>query len=115
MIFSINNVTSNEENEGYNFSFIPYYRVYFGDKPNAGFFIDGNVALYSQKHTDGDFFTNAKEGGIGFGLGFGIGKKYKTKSGWVGEFSFGLTRTLINSDKINLIYPRGGITIGKIF
>jgi hypothetical protein len=62
-----------------------------------------------------DFFTNEKEGGVGFGLGFNVGKKYKTKNGWVAEFSFGLSRTLINSEKINLIYPRGGIIIGKIF
>jgi hypothetical protein len=44
-----------------------------------------------------------------------LGKKYKTKSGWIAEFTFGLTRTLINTDKIDLIYTRGGITIGKQF
>ncbi|PQJ76678.1 DUF3575 domain-containing protein [Polaribacter glomeratus] len=119
MLFSINDTSSNENNNessnGYNFSLIPYYRVYFGQQTNSGFFIDGNLALYSQKHTTGDFFTNAKEGGTGFGIGFGVGKKYKTKKGWVAEFTFGLIRTLINADKIDLIYPRVGITIGKQF
>ena len=113
--FSLGNNANDEEDNSYNFSLIPYYRVYFGDAPNTGFFVEGNVTLYSQKYTDGDFFTNEKEGGVGFGLGFNVGKKYKTKNGWVAEFSFGLSRTLINSEKINLIYPRGGIIIGKIF
>jgi hypothetical protein len=116
LLFSINNINTPEENnEGINFSLTPYYRVYFGDERNSGFFIDGNLAVYSQKQRDGDFFSNAKEGGTGFGVGFGIGKKYSTKSGWVGEFSFGITRTLINADKVDFIYPRGGITIGKRF
>jgi hypothetical protein len=113
--FSLGNNANNEDNNLYNFSLIPYYRVYFGEKPNEGFFVDGNVTLYSQKFTNGDFFTNEKEGGVGFGLGFNVGKKYKTKNGWVAEFSVGLSRTLINADKINLIYPRGGIIVGKIF
>ena len=107
--------TSSGSSIGINFSLIPYYRVYFGKKRNEGFFVDGNLALYSQKQTNGDFFTNEKEGGTGFGVGFGLGKKYKTKSGWIAEFTFGLTRTLINTDKIDLIYTRGGITIGKQF
>ncbi|QTD37413.1 DUF3575 domain-containing protein [Polaribacter batillariae] len=115
MGFSIDNSTNSENNTNYNFSLLPYYRIYFGNKPNAGFFIDGNLALYSQKQRHGDFFSEDKKGGTGFGFGFGIGKKYKTKKGWVGEFSFGLTRTLINKDKINLLYPRFGITVGKIF
>jgi hypothetical protein len=113
--FSIGDNVNDEDNNSYNFSFIPYYRVYFGEKPNEGFFVDGNLALYSQKYRDGDFFANEKEGGVGFGLGFNVGKKYKTKNGWVAEFSFGISRTLINAEKINLIYPRGGIIIGKIF
>jgi len=115
--FSINKTNSNDNdsNGNYNFSLIPYYRVYFGDKPHAGFFVDGNAALYSQKAIDGNFFVNKKEGGLGFGLGFDIGKKYKTKKGWVCEVYFGIARTLINTDKLNLIYLRGGIAVGKIF
>lgn len=115
MLFSLNSNSSNENNSAYNFSLIPYYRVYFGEQPNAGFFVDGNLALYSQKKTNGDFFSNEKEGGTGFGAGFGLGKKYKTKSGWVAEFTFGFTRTLINTDKIDLIYLRGGVSIGQLF
>ncbi|MFK8060071.1 MAG: DUF3575 domain-containing protein [Polaribacter sp.] len=114
--FSINNNNGNEENNNaYSFSVIPYYRIYFGEKPSAGFFIDGNLALYSQKQRKGDFFSNAKEGGTGLGIGFNVGKKYTTKKGWVGELSMGITRTLINADKIDLIYPRAGIIIGKVF
>jgi len=82
-------------------------------KPNTSFFVDGNAALYSQKKTDGDFFTDEKEGGLGFGFGFNVGTKYKTKGGWVAELSFGFTRTLINTDKLNKVFPRAGILIGK--
>ncbi len=118
--FSIDNNNSafydDSENDGkYNFSLIPYYRVYFEMKPNTSFFVDGNAALYSQRKTDGDFFTDEKEGGLGFGFGFNVGTKYKTKGGWVAELSFGFTRTLINTDKLNKVFPRAGILIGKTF
>ena len=102
--FSLQSNSKDEENSNYNFSIIPYYRVYFDEKPNTGFFIEGNAAIYSQNPIEGDFFNNEKDGGIGFGLGFSLGKKYTTKGGWIGEFSFGLTRTFINSDKLNLYY-----------
>lgn len=61
------------------------------------------------------FFSEEKQGGTGFGIGFNVGKKYRTKNGWIGEISFGISRTLVNSDKVNLLYPRAGIIIGKIF
>jgi hypothetical protein len=114
--FPIESGTSNIEN-GYNFSMNPYYRVYFGEKPNTGFFVDGNAALYSQRKTAGDFFTDEKEGGLVFGLGFNVGTKYKTKSGWVAESYIGLTRSIINSDNVNRnkIMLRMGIVIGKTF
>jgi hypothetical protein len=111
-LFSIEN---NEENISFNFAIIPYYRIYFGEKPNTGFFVDGNLGLYSQKKTDGDLFTNEKEGGLGLGVGFNLGKKYRTKKGWIGELSFGITRTITNQDNVNSVYLRGGIIIGKIF
>ena len=103
------------DTERFDFSLIPYYRIHFGETPNTGFFIDGNAAIYSQKSSDESLFVNEKKGGLGFGLGFNIGKKYKTKNGWVGETSFGLTRTVINSDQVHLIYPRFSITVGKAF
>ena len=113
--FAIDNKSNEEENNAYNFSLIPYYRVYFGEKPNAGFFVEANLTIYSQKKTAGDIFSSEKKGGTGFGIGFNVGKKYRTKNGWIGEFSFGVSRTLVNSDKVNLLYPRAGIIIGKLF
>ncbi|WP_158211805.1 DUF3575 domain-containing protein [Polaribacter tangerinus] len=115
LAFAVADNINDQENRLFDFSVIPYYRVYFGDKPNADFFIETNAAIYSQKKREGSFLKNEKEGGTGFGLGFNVGKKYRTKNGWIGEFSFGLSRTLINADKVDLIYPRAGIIIGKAF
>ncbi|MDG1320789.1 MAG: DUF3575 domain-containing protein [Polaribacter sp.] len=100
-----------------NFIMNPYYRVYFGEKPNTGFFVDGNAALFSQRKTEDDFFTGEKERGMAFGFGFNVGTKYKTKNGWVAETYFGLTKTVINSEYVKRtnILLGIGIIIGKTF
>ena len=113
--FSIENNTELDNTTNYNFSIIPYYRVYFGKKPAAGFFIEANSPFFSQKYIEGSFFNNQSESGLGFGLGLSIGGKFMTKSGWVGEIYTGLARSFINTDKIRELYPRAGITIGKRF
>ncbi|QNM85915.1 DUF3575 domain-containing protein [Polaribacter pectinis] len=115
--FSIENNTDTETDNttNYNFSIIPYYRFFFGKKPAAGFFIEANAPLFSQKYIDGSFFNNQSEGGLGFGLGLSIGGKFMTKSGWIGEIYSGLARSFINTDKVRQLYPRAGITIGKRF
>ncbi|MFY0629762.1 MAG: hypothetical protein JXR05_05230 [Flavobacteriaceae bacterium] len=111
--FSIDN-----KNE-YQFLFIPNYRIFFGKKKAAGFFIEGNVAFFSQYEQKSTFFfgtinaTNNKK--IGVGVGFAIGSKFLSKSGFTGEIFTGTGRNFINTNKIDRYYPRIGISIGKRF
>lgn len=113
--FTIDSKTNIDETTNYKYSIVPYYRFYFGKKIAAGFFIEANTPLFSQKKIQGSFFNASSEGGIGFGLGLAIGGKFMTKSGWVGEIYTGVARSFVNTDKIGFLYPRVGITIGKRF
>lgn len=90
-----------------NYMLTPYYRFFFGKKRAAGFFIEGNAALFSE-----DYHSSNE---IGFGLGFGIGGKLLSKNNWTGELLLGLGRTLVNEEKTVDAYPRIGISIGKRF
>lgn len=107
----------------YKFSVIPYYRLYFGGKSAAGFFIEANAALIKQEVRTPD------TGFIGFifepvevvesnefttGIGLAIGGKFLTKRGWIGEVFAGGGRNFIN-DNASGGYPRLGIKIGKRF
>ncbi|GAB1308699.1 hypothetical protein KH5_13820 [Urechidicola sp. KH5] len=89
-----------------NFAFTPYYRFYFGDKPTAGFFIEG-FGMYSTRD-DYDIVTND------FALGLGLGGKFLSKNGFVGELYVGVGRNLFGNHDIEGI-PRIGISIGKRF
>jgi len=103
------------------FMLTPYYRLFFGKKRAAGFFIEGNAAVFSGDYEgdfNGDFedgFNSDSSNETGFGLGFAIGGKLISKSNWTGELLLGLGRTLINEDKTSEAYPRLGISIGKRF
>ncbi|NNK81944.1 MAG: DUF3575 domain-containing protein [Flavobacteriaceae bacterium] len=90
-----------------NYILTPYYRFFFGKKHAAGFFIEGNAAVFSEQYN----FKNE----TGFGLGIAVGGKFLSKRNWIGELHLGLGRTLINEDKIAEAYPRVGISIGKRF
>lgn len=107
----------------YKFSVIPYYRLYFGGKPAAGFFIEANAALIKQE------VRTPNTGLIGFvlepvdvvesnestaGLGLAIGGKFLTKKGWIGEIFAGGGKNFLNDDASGG-YPRFGIKIGKRF
>ena len=92
------------------FSFIPYYRLYFGKARAAGFFLEANAAFWSIKDDEDDGATNA-----GGGVGFAIGGKWVTKSQWSVELVAGAGRNLINSNQVRDVYPRLGVTIGKRF
>ena len=107
----------------YKFAAIPYYRLYFGGKPAAGFFIEANAALIKQE------VRTPNTGFIGFifepvnvverdeftaGLGLAIGGKFLTKKGWIGEIFAGGGKNFLNDDASGG-YPRFGIKIGKRF
>ena len=102
------------------FMAIPYYRVYFGDKPAAGFFVEGNAALYAVDnyevtYYDGYSYEEEKTNEVGAGLGLAVGTKFMTKSGWVFEVFGGAGRNFLTPEEIGAVYPRLGLTVGKRF
>jgi len=96
-----------DRDNDFNYMLTPYYRFFFGKKQAAGFFIEGNAAVFSE-----DYRSNNE---TGFGLGLAVGGKLLSKNNWIGELYLGLGRTLINEDKTAEAYPRVGISIGKRF
>lgn len=95
----------------------PYYRLYFGQKKAAGFYIEGNMAVSSQKELNAyDYLTGlntAESKSTGFGFGAAVGVKLLTKNGFSGDFYGGWGRLF--GDNIYNGYPRIGICIGKRF
>ncbi len=85
-----------------NYYVSPYYRIFFGKKYAAGFFIEGFGMLNSidreiTSNINGNFITN-EETVTDFALGFGLGGKWVTKSGFVFELSGGIGRNLFKND-----------------
>jgi hypothetical protein len=103
----------------YRFMIYPNYRIYFGKKRAAGFFIEANSAIFSQQEQRSTFTLNENAGTnvnkMGLGLGLAIGGKFLTKKGFIGELYIGGGRNFMNTDKIDSGYPRIGISIGKRF
>ena len=99
-----------------NLTLSPYYRMYFGNKPAAGFFAEGTgtIITYKSSNIDGD-------DGITGGIGFAVGTKLLSKNDWVFEGFAGLTRVFLDTDIFGndggsgFVYPRLGISIGKRF
>lgn len=111
--FSLDNSSTD-----YNFYLLPYYRLYFGEKRAAGFFLEANAMFFSEDrgiiYTDnGTSFQQEDE--FGAGLGIAVGGKFLTKKGWIGELSLGIGRVFVNKYFDESFYPRIGITIGKRF
>ncbi|GLB53162.1 hypothetical protein NBRC110019_22020 [Neptunitalea chrysea] len=97
----------------------PYYRVYFGKKRAAGFFLEGNVSFLSIEDDleydsllMGTFYK--EENKLGYGVGIAVGGKFMTRSNWVAELYTGVGRNFVDSENYQF-YPRAGITIGKRF
>ena len=99
-----------------NLSISPYYRMYFGKKPAAGFFAEGTGTIITYKSSDID-----GDDGITGGIGFVVGAKLLSKSNWVFEGFAGLARVFLDTDIFGndggseFVYPRVGISIGKRF
>ncbi|GGI55953.1 hypothetical protein GCM10011444_02620 [Winogradskyella haliclonae] len=91
----------------------PYYRFYFGKKYAAGFFLEGFGMLNS---IEPDLFGNTDDFETDFALGIGLGGKWVTKGGFVGELSLGVGRNLFNTDKTDIDFvSKVGITLGYRF
>lgn len=108
-------ISLDEDEYPLSFGLMPYARWFFGgssqnlQKYGAGFFIEANGALLSQKeYYDG---AGSPTSEFGAGLGLALGWKYLTRNNWVGEFYFGAGRDFVNDGA----YPRLGISIGKRF
>lgn len=110
----------------YNFAAFPYYRFYFGKKRAGGFFIEGNGAVIVDEFgKEATLTVNGNNGSLSindsgdvttkFGLGIGVGGKFLSKNGWIGELSMGFGRTFGVEDDYYKTYGRFGITIGKRF
>jgi len=103
----------------YRFIAYPNFRIYFGKKRAAGFFMEANSAIFSQQNESfvfgGSLDSYNKETRMGFGLGIAVGGKFLTKNGFIGELYIGGGRNFIHTDKIDNGYPRIGISIGKRF
>ena len=102
-----------------NYYISPYYRFYFGKKYAAGFFIEGFGMLNSTK-SDNFFFGDdvfiEEENVTDFALGVGVGGKWVTKSGFVGELNVGVGRNLFNSDESgDDLVAKVGVTLGYRF
>ena len=94
-----------------------YYRFYFGKKYAAGFFLEGFGMLNSAER-EFDFFVNDedREYVTDFALGIGLGGKWITKGGFIGEVNFGVGRNLFKSEETTIDFvSKLGITLGYRF
>lgn len=109
------------EDSSLNYYLSPYYRFYFGEKYAAGFFVEGFGMLSSEDTitaliAQGGGFVSQTESTLDFALGIGVGGKWVTKKGFVGELNLGIGRNLFNSDQTGTeLVGKLGITIGYRF
>lgn len=106
-------------NDDVNYYISPYYRFYFGKKYAAGFFLEGFGMLNSTndfRFTDVFDVSTRQEKITDFALGIGLGGKWITNSGFIGELNLGVGRNLFNSDRYDYeIIAKIGITFGYRF
>ncbi len=94
-----------------NYYVSPYYRVFFGKKYAAGFFLEGFGMLNSIDDTyvyynDSVGYSDVEKT-TDFALGLGLGGKWLTKGGFVFEVNGGFGRNLFNAGE------RGVTFVGK--
>lgn len=95
----------------------PYYRFYFGKKYAAGFFLEGFGMLNSTDRSEylPIFSTPERNYVTDFALGIGLGGKWLTKSGWIGELNLGVGRNLFNPNLGDDFVAKIGVTLGRRF
>lgn len=105
----------------FNYYISPYYRLYFGKKYAAGFFLEGFGMLNSYDQRTITFTTDTGFGSdersyTNFALGVGLGGKWLTKSGFIGELNIGVGRNFLRSkfDDYDFV-GKLGISIGYRF
>lgn len=82
-----------------NYYVSPYYRFYFGKKYAAGFFVEGFGMLNSidYERFNSSLSSFEDENVTDFALGIGLGGKWITKSGFIGELNLGIGRNLFEN------------------
>lgn len=107
-----------------NYYLSPYYRFYFGKKYASGFFLEGFGMLNSTKAY---FFEQVDEFNptidlrdkniTDFALGIGLGGKWVSNRGLLGELNLGVGRNLFQASDYNNneFIGKVGITIGYRF
>jgi len=109
------------EESSLNYYLSPYYRFYFGKKYAAGFFVEGFGLLSSEETfnsliSQGSSFISQTESALDFALGIGVGGKWVSKKGFIGELNIGIGRNLFNSDQTGTeLVGKLGITLGYRF
>lgn len=104
----------------------PFYRMYFGDQPNSGFFIEGfgNLSFgkvdrwyydYSSSYTEDYVYnpSNSIKSYTSFNIGLSLGKKWITKKDVIFNLYGGIGRAIAVSNDGPSFFPRLGISIGK--
>ena len=87
--------------------------MYFGKKHAAGFFVEGFGMLNSvNRDVDFIFDDGVDDYKTDFALGVGIGGKWVTKRGFIGELGFGVGRNLFHSDTESDLIAKVAITLG---
>lgn len=100
----------------------PYYRFYFGNKYASGFFLEGFGMLSEVRVNEIIYFNNNANitdieyvDETNFALGIGLGGKWITNGGFIGELSLGIGRNLLSSDYDNEFVGKIGVTLGYRF
>lgn len=106
------------KNGGY-WYLLPHYRYYMGKKWARGFFVEGFAGVVGKKYEIYDlgmygFHKVDEKWDTNFGIGFGIGGKWETKSNLLFEVSAGIGRAF-GSDVHEPIFPKGIFGIGYRF
>nr|WP_321232552.1 DUF3575 domain-containing protein [uncultured Psychroserpens sp.] len=106
-----------------NYYISPYYRLYFGKKYASGFFLEGFGLLSSANNRTAIFIDPfdsvpviREEKVTDFALGIGLGGKWVTNNGFIGEIGFGVGRNLTNTDdNTDDFIGKVNITVGYRF
>ena len=103
-----------------NYYVSPYYRVFFGKKYAAGFFLEGFGMLNSIRDSYSYYLDSGvrfdEENATDFALGLGLGGKWFAKGGFVFEVNGGFGRNLFNvSENDNTFVAKLGFNLGYRF
>lgn len=102
-----------------NYYISPYYRIFFGKKYAAGFFVEGFGMLNSIEERDalaGGSNTFRSTNVSDFALGFGLGGKWVSRGGFVFELNGGIGRNLFNNQNTsNQLVGKFGFNLGYRF